>query len=971
MFSIHALFIAGVSYLLLLFGAAYLTEQGKLPRRLVRHPLVHALSLGIYTSVWTYYGIFGIVQDAGITYLTSYLGATLAFVLAPAIMVPILRIARTHQLSSLADLFSFRFRSGPVGTLTSLLVVAATLPLIAIQIQAVADSLYLLNNDAPRDLIAATFCAVMALFAILFGARHASLRNRNNGLVVAMAVESLVKLVALLTIAGYALFSIFGGPSGLEQWLTDNPAALQRIQHIPENENWNTLLLAFFATTIVMPHMFHLAFTENSSALSLQKASWLMPLYLFLMAITVPIIVWAGIKLEATNVTEYLVLNIGVVLDSRTLTLLAFLGGLSAASGVIIVATVSMASMLQNHLLLPITRVPDNVRFYNWLLWLRRILILVLMSASYLFYTLLARPETLYLLGLIAFISFLQFLPGLLATLFWAGINRWGFVLGLCTGTGCWLLTMLLPMLLDQNISVLDFDINTDDWHQSAVLSLLLNCVVLVVTSRLLPTGEEERKAADACMLNVMQQPMGIRLNATRVEDFEALLRPRFGAETAQRELQSAIAQLGINYEVLSPLDLLRLRTQLEQHLSGLVGPVEAATILEPLDRQDPIEGFRARDVHLLESQLEQYHQRLGGLAAELDELRRYHRLTLQKLPVGVCTLDSDGRILFWNAEIEHYTGLSVDDVLTWRPASLPSPWGELFTRFTEGDQSHLESQKLVVQGQPRWFSLHKAQLNEQKAHAGMVILLEDESDTLMLADKLAHNERLASIGRFAAGVAHEIGNPVTGIACLAQNLKFETESPLVLESGEQILDQTKRISRIVQSLVRFAHTGRQDHSTQHDPVDIYACITEAIQLVSLDTRGRHQRYQNDVPPALQVVGDMQQLLQIFVNLLNNACDASPEQGLISISAEREDEKVIIRMLDEGSGIPAELQDRLFEPFFTTKDPGKGTGLGLALVYNIIEEHYGNIEILSPANKKQNKGTLVVITLPGLPPSEL
>jgi Na+/proline symporter/signal transduction histidine kinase len=971
MFSIHGLFIAGVSYLLFLFGAAYLTERGKLPKRLVRHPLVHALSLGIYASVWTFYGIFGIVQDAGITYLTSYLGATLAFVLAPAIMVPILRISRTHQLSSLADLFAFRFRSGPVGTLTSVLVVAATLPLIAIQIQAVADSLYLLNKDAPRDLIAATFCAVMALFAILFGARHASLRNRNNGLVFAMAVESVIKLAALLIIAGYALFAILGGPSGLELWLQQNPAALEHIQRIPENENWNTLLLAFFATTIVMPHMFHLAFTENSSALSLQKASWVMPLYLLLMAVTVPIIVWAGIKLEATDVTEYLVLNIGVVLNSRTLTLLAFIGGLSAASGVIIVATVSMASMLQNHLLLPITRVPDNVRFYNWLLWLRRILILVLMSGSYLFYTQLARPDALYLLGLIAFISFLQFLPGLLATLFWAGINRWGFVLGLCAGIGSWLLSMLLPMALDQSISLFDFDISTDDWHQQAVFALLLNCVVLVVASRLFPTTEEERKAGNACMLNVMQQPMGIRLNATRVEDFEALLRPRLGAETAKRELQSAIAQLGINYEVLSPLDLLRLRTQLEQHLSGLVGPVEAATILEPLDRQDPIEGFRARDVHLLESQLEQYHQRLGGLAAELDELRRYHRLTLQKLPVGVCTLDSDGRILFWNAEIEHYTGLSVDDVLTWRPASLPTPWGELFTRVTDSDQSHLSSQKLTLNGQPRWFSLHKAQLNEQKAHAGMVILLEDESDTLMLADKLAHNERLASIGRFAAGVAHEIGNPVTGIACLAQNLKFETESPLVLESGEQILDQTRRISRIVQSLVRFAHTGRQDHVTQHEPVSIHACIAEAIQLVSLDSRGRHQRYSNAVPPQLQVVGDLQQLLQVFVNLLNNACDASPDQGLISISACQEDEKVIVRMLDEGSGIPSELQDRLFEPFFTTKDPGKGTGLGLPLVYNIIEEHYGNIEILSPADKKQNKGTLVVITLPGLPLSEL
>ncbi|MFC6670728.1 sensor histidine kinase [Marinobacterium aestuariivivens] len=383
------------------------------------------------------------------------------------------------------------------------------------------------------------------------------------------------------------------------------------------------------------------------------------------------------------------------------------------------------------------------------------------------------------------------------------------------------------------------------------------------------------------------------------------------------------------------------------------------------------MEGFRARDVHLLESQLEQYHQRLGGLAAELDELRRYHRLTLQKLPVGVCTLDSDGRILFWNAEIERYTGVRADDVLTWRPASLPEPWGKLLTDFTQGDQSHLPSQKLSLNGQLRWFSLHKAQLSERASHAGMVILLEDETDTLMLADKLAHHERLASIGRFAAGVAHEIGNPVTGIACLAQNLKLETDAEPVLETGEQILDQTKRISRIVQSLVRFAHAGRQDNSTQHEPVPLHDLIAEAIHLVSLDSRGRNQRYSNEVPSGLQVIGDAQQLLQIFVNLLNNACDASPDQGLISVSAGREDEKVIIRMLDEGSGIAPELQDRLFEPFFTTKDPGKGTGLGLPLVYNIIEEHYGNIEIFSPANKNQNKGTLVVITLPGLPTSEL
>ncbi|GGO88575.1 two-component sensor CbrA [Marinobacterium nitratireducens] len=966
MFSFQGLFAAGVFYLLCLFGTAWLSERDLLPRRLVNHPLVHTLSLGVFASAWTFYGVFGIILDSGIAYLSSYLGATFAFVLAPAIMVPILRITRTHQLSSLADLFAFRFRSGPIGTLTSLLVVMATLPLIAVQIQAVADSLHLLSPEAPRNLLAATFCAVMALFAILFGARHASLRNRNTGLVVAMAVESVVKVLVLLAIAAYGIFGVLGGPSGLQQWLTDNPEALRLVQQLPESDNWHTLLLAFFSSAILMPHMFHLAFTENSSVMSLQKASWMMPFYLLLMALAIPPIVWAAMKLGITGAPEYVILHIGMAQHSNVLTLLAFIGGLSAASGIIIVATVSMASMLQNHLLLPITQVPDNIRLYNWLLWLRRILILVLMSGSYLCYTLLNRPDALYLIGLLAFVTFLHFLPALLATLFWAGINRWGFVMGLSSGIGSWLLAMYLSDHLDKQA----FNLFSDSWHSSAVMSLLLNCVMMVLGSRLCPTTEEERRAGDACMLNVMQQPVGVRLNATRVEDFEALLRPRLGAETANRELQTVLAQLGIGHELLSPLDLLRLRTQLEQHLSGLLGPVEAATLLEPLEQQDAMAGFRARDVHLLESQLEQYHQRLGGLAAELDELRRYHRLTLQKLPVGVCTLDSDGRILFWNAEIEQYTDLRADDVLNWRPASLPAPWGKLLTEFADGDLSHKPSHKLEIKGHPRWFSLHKAQLSEEASHAGMVILLEDETETLLLADKLAHHERLASIGRFAAGVAHEIGNPVTGIACLAQNLKLESDDEPVLETGKQILDQTKRISRIVQSLVRFAHAGRQEHSGQHEPMSLHECIAEALHLVSLDSRGTSPRYSNEVPVGLEVMGDAQQLLQIFVNLLNNACDATPDQGLISVSAEREDEKVIIRILDEGTGIPPELQDRLFEPFFTTKDPGKGTGLGLPLVYNIIEEHYGNIEIISPANKKQNKGTLVVITLPGTPVSQ-
>jgi signal transduction histidine kinase len=230
------------------------------------------------------------------------------------------------------------------------------------------------------------------------------------------------------------------------------------------------------------------------------------------------------------------------------------------------------------------------------------------------------------------------------------------------------------------------------------------------------------------------------------------------------------------------------------------------------------------------------------------------------------------------------------------------------------------------------------------------------------------HSERLASIGRFAAGVAHEIGNPITGIACLAQNLSLETDQPEVLQAGDQIMEQTRRINRIVQSLVRFAHTGQTISDIQFETINLTQCVEEAIHLVSLDMHARQQHFICQLDNGLMVDGDPQLLLQVLVNILNNACDASPEEGEITITATQEEQRIFLTITDEGSGIDKAIQDKLFEPFFTTKEPGKGTGLGLPLVYNILTEHYGSIKIISPANNKQKKGTQVIITLPGSRP---
>ena len=336
MLDLSQLFLIGFAYLAFLFGTAYLTERDVLPTRWVRHPLTHVLSIGIYASVWTFHGAFGLASESGYLYLASYLGAVGVFVLAPALLIPILRITRTYQLSSLADLFAFRFRSGAVGTITTILTVLATMPMISIQIQAVADSLYIFNQQFTVSQFAFGFCSVLALFSILFGARHAALRHKHPGLVVAMAVSSLIKLGVIVAIGLYAFFWHSGWPGGSGK-LVDRQSRSDGTAQYPvrRRNTWRTLLIAFFSATVVMPHMFHMMFTENSSDETLYKATWGMPLFLFLMALAVPPILWAGMSLGAGGDPEFLLLYLGMHLDSEWLTLMAFIGGLSAASGII------------------------------------------------------------------------------------------------------------------------------------------------------------------------------------------------------------------------------------------------------------------------------------------------------------------------------------------------------------------------------------------------------------------------------------------------------------------------------------------------------------------------------------------------------------------------------------------------------------------------------------------------------------
>ncbi|MBL4821004.1 MAG: PAS domain S-box protein [Gammaproteobacteria bacterium] len=358
----------------------------------------------------------------------------------------------------------------------------------------------------------------------------------------------------------------------------------------------------------------------------------------------------------------------------------------------------------------------------------------------------------------------------------------------------------------------------------------------------------------------------------------------------------------------------------------------------------------------------------LSEITSELEHVRRYHRQILLDLPLGVCAINDSDEITMWNQALEEITGISNVDVSDKKLTELNEPWLSLLHNFRASGYAHLYKQSFELAGKKRTVNLHKSVIEESTdsdlSHGGTLILLADITETEILEAGLSHSERLASIGRLAAGVAHEIGNPITAIACLAQNIRDEYKDEELRTMAEQIIEQTNRISRIVQSLVNFAHAGTQKPNADSEVITIIDCINEAITLVSLDKKGKSINYEIQCAPEFKIMGDSQRMLQVMLNLINNARDASQPGSTITLRCESRDDAIQITVEDGGIGIPPAIRDRVFDPFFTTKEAGDGTGLGLSLVFSIVEDLHGNIDIISPIKSKPNRGTRVILSFP-------
>jgi Na+/proline symporter/signal transduction histidine kinase len=442
-----------LAYVALLFGVAFFAERRAAMGRAgwLRSPLIYTLSLSIYCTAWTFYGAVGSAARSGLEYLTIYLGPTLVFVGWWVLLRKLVRIGRQNQVTSIADLISSRYgKSNLLGAMVTVLAVMAATPYIALQLQSVTLSFGVFASETPEAWgrqTAAWVAAGLAIFTVLFGTRKLDAREQHHGIVTAIAVEAVVKLVALLAVGAFVVWGLAGGVGAVVDRIGTSPLAAWDLQP----GRWIGLIMASAMAVICLPRMFHVLVVENTDEAQLGPASWAFPAYLFAMSLfIVPIAVIGTDMMPPGANPDIFVLTLPLAEGQGALALLAFLGGFSSATSMVIVETIALATMVSNHMVVPLWLRLAPARAQSGdvrrlVLLSRRMAIMGVLALGYGYYRLSGGSAALAAMGLIAFVGVAQFMPAMLGGIFWRGATRSGAALGLLVGGAVWLWTLFLP----------------------------------------------------------------------------------------------------------------------------------------------------------------------------------------------------------------------------------------------------------------------------------------------------------------------------------------------------------------------------------------------------------------------------------------------------------------------------------------------------------------------------------------------
>jgi PAS domain S-box-containing protein len=979
MFSSWLLSLLALTYLGCLFGIAFYGDRRRIyPNKRRVRPLIYALALGVYCTSWTFFGAVGTAVREGWGYLPIYLGPALVFLFALPFLERLAQIGRAHKVSSIADFIASRFgKSRALAVLVTVIALAAAIPYIALQYKAVATSVAALTSLSARHApwyrdTALAVALMMALFAVLFGARRVDATRHREGLMLAIAFESLLKLFAFVAVGVFACLHLHDRPWVLPAQLADGATLF----------NGNAMISTLLAATAIfcLPRQFQVAVVECAHTGDLKTARWLLPTYLGVFSVVViPVVALGTIDgLTSHTASDSLILTLPMSYRATWLTALVFLGGLSAATAMVVVASTALATMISNDIVAPLLwrqRMEEGASLAKRVLWVRRAVIVSLALLAFAYYRGTSGSTSLAAIGLLAFAAVAQFAPALFAALYWSRVSRAGVFWGMLCGFIAWGYLLFMPNLAAGGIVTangvglwpdvlgvfpqwLNDAARADAVGPRALIALSINVLVMVVVSARRGATLQERLAARA-FLAPKQPAVGLPAINCKVGDLETVASRILGAAAASQALREYVSHTGHALRKPSEPADRGLVHHVERALAASIGASSARVVLtHALQRK----GLEVDEVAEL----------LDETSQELRFSRQLLQATMENVTQGISVVDAQLRVVAWNRRYLELFGYPDGLVAVGRPVADLLRWNAAQGELGEGSPEAQVEKRLAHLRAGTAYTFQRVRRNGQvysihgqpMAGGGFVTTYTDitdfkrhERDLLEakqgLEERVAHRTRELSASleaqrlakqeaeaantsktRFFAAASHDLLQPLNAARLFVSALESQARAhPEIQELASRIDDSMRAAEELLNDLLDSARLDSGALKPDISSFPIIDLLEELHRQYAPLAEARHLR--------LRIVGcrdvvrsDRSLLRRIIQNYVSNGLRYT-ERGGVLVGCRRRGADLEIAVYDTGPGIALHQRQAMYAEFSRLEHDSpwgeKGLGLGLSI----------------------------------------
>ena len=987
--------LAYIGFLFLV--ASYGDSRHQLARGSRARLLIYPLSLAIYCTSWTFFGSVGVAARTGFEFLTIYIGPVLMVGLAYPLIIRIVRLAKGQNITSIADFIAARYGKSPaVAATVALIAIVGMIPYIALQLKAVSGSVGTIlaavsaGNGAAEPLLGdiALFVALlMAAFAVLFGTRHIDATEHQDGLMLAIATESVIKLVAFLAVGSFVTFVMYPGPLALFTDALQRPQTAAVLTSIPPATTFlATTVLSLFAI-VLLPRQFHVGVVENHSEAEVRRAAWLFPAYLVLINLFVMPIAMAGLLAFPAGGTDgdMFVLALPLKAHSELFALIAFIGGLSAATAMVIVELVALAIMVSNDIVIPLIlkrRAADSggpSSAGTQLLTVRRIAIFAILFLAYVYYR-SAGPAQLASIGLLSFAAVTQLTPAFFGGLIWRRGTAPGAIAGMTAGILVWAYTLLLPSISDVGVvgDILNdgplglawlrpqalFGLDLPPLVHGVVLSLLANVMLYVGCSLIRRPTAIERVQADVFVpssLAPMAPSFRLRRSSVTTEELIATIARYLGDERTRESFASFAASRRVSLAPHAEADFQVLQYG-EYLLASAIGAASSRLVLSLLLRKRTVSTKAA--LKLLDDANAAIHYNREILQTALDHVRQ-----------GIAVFDKDLALVCWNRQFGEIfdlphsltrIGIALDEILRHIASEGASDVRDLddqvaqrLAKYTSEAEPFLEriaERGLVIEVRA-----------DRMPDGGLVTTFTDITPSVKAAEALeranatlerrvrertreltrlnAELERAKSEAddanvsktRFIAAASHDILQPLNAaqlyVTSLIERQEEDSEDASLVQNIDASLEAVEEIFTALLDISRLDTGAMKPEMTDFR-------ISELLQRLEVEFAPLAREKGLDLifmPSSLAVRSDRRLLRRLLQNLVSNAIKYTPK-GTVLVGCRRRGSQLRVEVYDTGIGIPHAKRRAVFKEFHRL-DQGarvaRGVGLGLSIVERI------------------------------------